>query len=84
MIQIDKETTSTNPKNGEEVNKYTGLSKTKEDTNEPKNEQPLDELLGTAIALYLPREKATKIAVIKRPGTVYILEYLHTHQGILE
>ncbi|MGD2249798.1 MAG: DNA repair protein RadC [Candidatus Methanofastidiosia archaeon] len=63
MIQITrKETTSTTSKNGEEVNKYTGLSETKKDTNEPKNEQPLDELLGTAIALYLPKEKATKIA----------------------
>jgi DNA repair protein RadC len=63
VIQISrKETTSTTSKNGDEVNKYTGLSETKEDTNEPKNEQPLDELLGTAIALYLPKEKATKIA----------------------
>ncbi|MGD2247669.1 MAG: hypothetical protein PVF58_04625 [Candidatus Methanofastidiosia archaeon] len=63
VIQIArKETTSTTSKNGEEVNKYTGLSETKKDTKEPKNEQPLDELLGTALYPYLPREKATKIA----------------------
>jgi DNA repair protein RadC len=63
VIQIcRKETTSTTSKNGDEVNKYTGHSETKEDTNEPKNEQPLDELLGTAIAPYLTKEKTTKIA----------------------
>ncbi|MGD2250612.1 MAG: DNA repair protein RadC [Candidatus Methanofastidiosia archaeon] len=59
---MDKETTSTTSKNGDEVNKYIGLSETKEDTNIPSNEQPLDELLGTAIAPHLPKEKATKIA----------------------
>ncbi|MGD2248503.1 MAG: DNA repair protein RadC [Candidatus Methanofastidiosia archaeon] len=62
MIQITrKETTSTTSKNGEEVNKYTGHSETKKDTNEPKNELPLEELLGTLLVPHLTKEKATKI-----------------------
>jgi DNA repair protein RadC len=63
VITIHKETTSTSSKNGDEVNKYTGLSRTsKEDTKEPSSEPPTEELLSTLISPNLSKEKATKIA----------------------